>query len=124
MKIYYYSMTGNCESFLKHTGQPRVENIENVKEVNEPFVIVTGTVKFGETPAPVLDFLRAHSNYLVGVASSGNRNWGERFAKAGHNISQEFNVPLLLKFELRGQDKDVKLFNERIDQLDKLYRTK
>lgn len=124
MKIYYYSMTGNCESFLKHTGQPQVESIENVKEVNEPFVIVTGTVKFGETPAPVLDFLRSHSNYLVGVASSGNRNWGERFAKAGHNISQEFNVPLLLKFELRGQDKDVKLFNERIDQLDKLYRTK
>lgn len=124
MKIYYYSMTGNCESFLKHTGQPRVESIENVKEVNEPFVIVTGTVKFGETPEPVLNFLRSHSNYLVGVASSGNRNWGERFAKAGHNISQEFNVPLLLKFELRGQNKDVKLFNERIDQLDKLYRTK
>ena len=124
MKIYYYSMTGNCESFLKHTGQSQVENIENVKEVNEPFVIVTGTVKFGETPEPVLNFLRSHSNYLVGVASSGNRNWGERFAKAGHNISREFNVPLLLKFELRGQDKDVKLFNERIDQLDKLYRTK
>lgn len=120
MKIYYYSTTGNCKAFMRRTGQKNYESIENVtQKVNEPYIIVTGTIRFGEAPEQVLEFIDNNREYLQGVAASGNRNWGPNFAKAADVIAEKYNVPIISKFELRGQDKEVKQFNERIDEFDK-----
>lgn len=120
MKIYYYSMTGNTKSFLKRSKFDNYENINSVEEVNEPFIIATGTVKYGEVPLPVINFLENNSQYLRGVISSGNRNWGENFAKAGDVIAEKYNVPLIMKFELRGSQKQLEEFNERMDKFEKI----
>lgn len=120
MKIYYYSMTGNTESFLKRSKFDNFENINSVEDVNEPFVIATGTVKYGEVPLPVDNFLSRHSQYLKGVISSGNRNWGPNFAKAGDVIAEKYNVPLIMKFELRGSQKQLEEFNERMNKFEKI----
>ena len=120
MKIYYYSMTGNTKSFLKRSKFDNYENINLVEEVNEPFIIATGTVKYGEVPLPVINFLENNSQYLRGVISSGNRNWGENFAKAGDVIAEKYNVPLIMKFELRGSQKQLEEFNERMDKFEKI----
>ncbi len=48
------------------------------------------------------------------MAASGNRNWGLNFAKAGRTISEEYNVPLLMKFELHGKNKDVIEFKNKV----------
>lgn len=120
MKIYYYSMTGNTKSFLQRSKFDNYENINSVEEVNEPFIIATGTVKYGEVPLPVINFLENNSQYLRGVISSGNRNWGENFAKAGDVIAKKYNVPLIMKFELRGSQKQLEEFNERMDKFEKI----
>lgn len=120
MKIYYYSMTGNTKSFLQRSKFDNYENINSVEEVNEPFIIATGTVKYGEVPLPVINFLENNSQYLRGVISSGNRNWGENFAKAGDVIAEKYNVPLIMKFELRGSQKQLEEFNERMDKFEKI----
>ena len=51
------------------------------------------------------NLLEVNHQYIRGVAASGNRNWGLNFAKAGRTISEEYNVPLLMKFELHGKQK-------------------
>lgn len=120
MKIYYYSMTGNTESFLKRSTFTNYENITSIEDVNEPFIIATGTVNYGEVPLPVDNFLSCHSKYLKGVISSGNRNWGENFAKAGDVIAEKYNVPLIMKFELRGSQKELNQFNERMEKFERV----
>lgn len=59
-------------------------------------------------------FLEVNHQYIRGVAASGNRNWGLNFAKAGRTISEEYNVPLLMKFELHGKNKDVIEFKNKV----------
>lgn len=122
MNILYYSMTGNNKSFLAKTNyKDRIESIQNIDHnINEPFILVTSTVNFGEVPKPVQKFLDRHSQYLKAVVSSGNRNWGQNFGRAGDVISKKYNVPLLMKFEMRGTTQSVNEFNERMEKFEKL----
>lgn len=121
MKIVYYSLVGNVRRFLAKTELP-AQPIGDY-DVDEPFVIVTNTLGFGEVPEPVARFLVRNVLNLVGVASSGNRNWGENFGKAADTIGKVFDVPVLLKFELSGTDEDVRIFTERVREIDEIYRT-
>ncbi|EVS86487.1 class Ib ribonucleoside-diphosphate reductase assembly flavoprotein NrdI, partial [Staphylococcus aureus] len=55
MKIIYFSFTGNVRRFIKRTELENTLEItaENCMEpVHEPFIIVTGTIGFGEVPEP------------------------------------------------------------------------
>ena len=58
-------------------------------------------------PKEVQSFLEVNHHNLHAVAASGNRNWGQNFAKAGRTISEKYHVPLLMKFEVQGSNKDV-----------------
>lgn len=59
-------------------------------------------------------FLEVNHAQLQAVAASGNRNWGQNFAKAGRTISEEYNVPLLMKFEVQGTNNDVIEFKDKV----------
>lgn len=115
--IYYASLTGNVRRFIAKTGLP-AEEIKPGIIANERFVLVTYTIGLGEVPAVVADFLKENSEMLVGVAVSGNRNWGDFFGRAGDIIAKEYGVPLLLKFELAGTQDDVNKFKEKVIQCD------
>lgn len=41
-------------------------------------------------------------------------NWGNNFALAANTISQEYKIPILLKFELAGLDRDVNSFIQKV----------
>ena len=117
MKVVYYSFSGNVRRFISRAGIKDTFEItqDNCNEsVNEPYILVTGTIGFGEVPEPVQSFLEGNHQYIRGVAASGNRNWGLNFAKAGRTISEEYNVPLLMKFELHGKNKDVIEFKNKV----------
>lgn len=113
MKIYYDSLTGNTRKFAEKLPF-ETTSVAEVSEVNEPFILLTYTINFGEVPSSSREFLRKHGDYLIGVASSGNRNWGSNFGRAADLISQKYNVPILLKFELSGTKEDVRLLTERV----------
>lgn len=113
MRILYHSMTGNVRRFLAKTGFP-CGSIEVEKTVDEPFVLVTNTIGFGEVPAETAAFLERNGRFLCGVAASGNRNWGKNFAKAADRIAAAYCVPVICKFELGGTDADVLQFRERV----------
>lgn len=117
MMIVYYSLTGNVKRFIQKTKYTRTLTLEQAEGINEPYIIVTGTIGFGEIPDSVKQFLNRHSTNLMAVAASGNRNWGQNFARAGDLISSTYHVPLLMKFELHGNDKDVKEFNIKVEEI-------
>ena len=124
MKVVYFSFSGNVRRFIKRSELTDVMEItkDNCKDViNEPYILVTGTIGFGEVPQEVQSFLEVNHLNLRAVAASGNRNWGQNFAKAGRTIYESYNVPLLMKFEVQGTNKDVIEFKNKVGHFNEDY---
>lgn len=117
MLIAYASRTGNVRRFIGKTG---LESVEITPELvlDSPFVLVTYTTGFGEVPKLVNEFLAKNSKNMVGVAASGNRNWGNNYAKSADKISLFYNVPIIAKFEMSGTSKEVELFIKEVARIE------
>ncbi|MBB6637034.1 class Ib ribonucleoside-diphosphate reductase assembly flavoprotein NrdI [Cohnella thailandensis] len=113
MLIAYDSKTGNVKRFIRKLDLPAVQIDEQTK-LDEPFVLVTYTTGFGQPPAKVMSFLQHNHDRMVGVSASGNRNWGDGFAKSADLISQKYGVPVLMKFEMSGTSVDVEKFKREV----------
>lgn len=109
MLIAYDSRTGNVRRFVENLNMPSVQ-IEDEMTLNEPFVLVTYTTGFGQVPEKVTYFLERNHRRMIGVAASGNRNWGDNFAKSADLIAELYGVPVFGKFELAGTRHDVERF--------------
>jgi protein involved in ribonucleotide reduction len=117
MLLVYDSLTGNVQRFIRKIPQfPSVKITPNLV-VNEPFILVTYTINFGQVPQNTKQFLERNGHYLKGVASSGNRNWGTTYCKAADILSNTYHVPILLKFELSGTDNDIKQFIMEVENI-------
>lgn len=124
MKVVYFSFTGNVRRFIQRTELEDTLEITQANctdRIDEPYILVTGTIGFGEVPEPVQSFLNHNSEHLEAVAASGNRNWGQNFAKAGITISEYYQVPLLMKFEVQGTNSDVEEFKVKVGQVNEDY---
>lgn len=117
MLIVYDSMTGNVDKFVKKL-QMKYIKIHNELVVDEDFVLVTYTTGFGEIPKSVSDFLTKNHQHLRGVASSGNKNWKENFGLSADKIAKAYSVPIILKFELSGNQGDIIMFREKVASLE------
>lgn len=121
MLIVYDSKMGKTEKFVKKTKLPSIK-LSTELIMNEPFILVTyttgGRTEKPRPPESTLEFLKRNSNFLIGVASSGHRNWGkDRFAVAADIISKMYNVPLIHKFEMSGFPNDVTTFLEGVNKI-------
>ena len=54
---------------------------------------------------------------MIGVISTGNKNWGADYGLAGNKISKEYDVPLLHKLELSGSKKDKEIVDNIIENM-------
>lgn len=116
MLIVFDSRTGNVKRFVLKLGRECVQITEGLS-INQPFVLVTYTTGAGQVPLTTERFLKENGKWLLGVASSGNMNWGMRYGLAGDRIAEHYSVPLLCKFELSGTWKDVEKFNREVETL-------
>lgn len=129
MLIAYYSLTGNIRRFLKSMDLSDTHELYQITSANvrektdEPFILVTPTYGFGAVPDPVKEFLKVNSFHLLAVASSGNRNWGQDFARAGEYISNDYSVPLLMKFELHGNAEEREQFLLELERVGELHES-
>lgn len=121
MLIVYDSLTGNVKRFMNKLRGYETKKITPNLIVNEAYILVTYTIGFGETPELTQDFLEWNHKHLIGVATSGNRIWGNNFTKSAITISKQYDVPIIHRFELSGTDKDVKIFTQEVDRIDKQY---
>ncbi|MDF2935399.1 MAG: NrdI protein [Paenibacillaceae bacterium] len=116
MLIVYDSRTGNVRRFVARLDR-RAIPVAEAGELQEPFVLVTYTTGFGQVPDSTARFLLQNGHRLAGVAASGNRNWGDGFAKAADRVGAQYRVPVLGRFELSGTSKEAAQFLQELDQL-------
>lgn len=115
MKVIYDSKTGNVERFVKKLPFPCF-SVKEVDKLDEPFILITFTTGIGQCPDTSLNFLEVNGEHLKGVIGSGNRVWGKRFCAAADIISAEYNVPVLYKFELSGDNHDVETVVKEVNK--------
>lgn len=139
LNFIYISLSGNTEYFvnqLKKKLQNEYEiNLINVKQlvkdridffkVDKSFIVFVPTYLEGGNgidnghneilTTSLREFVRSYENYknCIGVIGSGNKNFNNQYCLTAKQYSQEFKVPFLADFELRGNNKDI----ERIGNL-------
>ncbi len=117
MTIVYDTLTGMTKRFCKRLGYPMIDiNEYDQQPVEGEIILVTRSIHFGLVTEMTEAFLYKHYHQVVGVAVSGNRNWGELYGAAGDKISRAFNIPLICKFEGSGFPNDVRLVKEYIEE--------
>ncbi|MDV3166840.1 MAG: class 1b ribonucleoside-diphosphate reductase subunit alpha [Vigna little leaf phytoplasma] len=127
MKIVYDGYEkGNIFYFVKQIEKKgyKIEEIKKFKNTEEDIFLVTKTVKFGEVSEVTNSFLKKYFSFVIGLAVSGNKNFGNNFGKAGELISQKFNIPLILKFEGQGFNEDVLFLTEWLENYKKNKKQK
>ncbi|OME55576.1 ribonucleotide reductase assembly protein NrdI [Paenibacillus odorifer] len=111
--IIYDSLTGNVQRFIEKLDMRSIK-ITPELFIDEPFVLITYTIGFGEVPKSIKRFLESNHRYLRGTIGSGNRNWGKFYCGAAETISMQYDVPLLHKFELSGNVNDVEKIKQEV----------
>ena len=117
MLVVYASKTGNVARFVQRLGVEALRIQSGTELIKRPALLITYTTGFGQAPVEVLRFVEANRPYLLGVAVSGNRNWGANFARAGEVLFERYGLPVVHKFELSGSEKDVEVVREVIHAL-------
>jgi protein involved in ribonucleotide reduction len=116
--IYYDSKTGNVERFVNRLKLHRDWSIQKIDASCQPLHaghLITYTTGFGEVPLSTLRFLEENSKMIKSVTSSGNKNWGPNYGLAATKISAQFNLPVLMQFELSGTMADIQKFIDNIE---------
>jgi protein involved in ribonucleotide reduction len=119
MKVAFASMTGKVKEFAGNLDFDTI-HIKYETVIDEPFVLITYTIRFGEVPDEVEEFLKHNSDNLVAVVGSGDTIWGNNFCKGARTISQRYNIPLLHTFEKSGLKSDLAIVTEKIKEMERM----
>lgn len=106
MTIIFDSLTGQTKRFATSLGFDAIHIKLYEGEPKDNLFLVTRSINFGQIPETTKNFLDSYKNHVVGVAVSGNKNWGENYGKAGDKIEAQYKIPLILKFEGSGFKSD------------------
>lgn len=122
--VYFSSVTDNTHRFVQKLDLPNVRIPLRLKDepliVNEPYVLVCPTYGGGVSltgensrpvPRQVIRFLNNEHNrsFIRAVVAGGNSNFGADFGKAGEVISAKCKVPYVYRFEMIGNEDDVRI---------------
>lgn len=129
--VYFSSATGNTHKFVEKLGikSARIPLRRKDPEliVDEPYVLICPTYGGGVSihgdharpvPPQVIRFLNNEHNrsFIRGVIAAGNLNFGTDYCKAGDIIAAKCKVPYLYRFELMGNDEDVRIVQQGLEQ--------
>lgn len=104
--IVYASRTGNVKSIVEKLSLPATEIKEGLL-IQCPYILLTYTDKLGDIPDAVRLFLADNHSLCLGVAGSGNSNFGhQNFCGSVDKIHAQFGIPVICKMEMRGFQKD------------------
>lgn len=123
MVIVYDSLTGMGKKVALKLQRP-IYDINDDFDSNEYVLLLTRSHNFGQVTEQATNFLQKHSDKVVGVAVSGNRNWGANYGAAGDKISKEYNIPLVTKYEGLGFKEDIDHIMQWIENTEKTLKEK
>lgn len=129
--VYFSSATENTHRFVEKLGLP-AKRIPLYKKdepliVNEPYVLICPTYGGGVSlnhenvrpvPVQVIRFLNnEHNRSLIRcVVAGGNTNFGADYGVAGDMIARKCKVPYVYRFELMGNDEDVRILRSGLEE--------
>jgi len=122
MLIVYDSLTGNVRRFVEKLHKFSSVRIEDGLQIEEPFILVTYTTGLGFIPDLTQKFLETNAANMQGVASSGNKNFGNYYGLAADLIAEQYQIPIIHKFEFAGLPSDVDQFTKGVEGHE-AYRT-
>lgn len=111
--LYYDSKTGNVQRFINKVTQItgwEAHKIGESVEIQEFGHLITYTTKIGSVPDKTKEFMDNYADKIYSVTSSGNTNWGKNFGLAANKVSEGYDIPLAMKFELSGTMEDINRF--------------
>ena len=115
--VYWSSNSGGTRRVAEALNTNTVE--PSGYDGTSPYVLMCPTYdqpRGGFTPKPVQQFLEEHAHLMVGVIGLGNRNFGEKYCQAAHDISKQFNVPVLWRIEIMGSQEDLTVVDSGMKQ--------
>ena len=115
--VYWSSNSGGTRRVAEALNTDTVELADY--DGTSPYVLMTPTYdqpRGGFTPKPVQQFLDKHAHLMVGVIGSGNRNFGDHYCQAAHDISKQFNVPVLWRIEIMGSQEDLAIVDSGMSE--------
>ena len=105
--VYWSSNSGGTRRVAEALNTDAVELSDY--DGTSPYVLACPTYdqpRGGFTPKPVQQFLEEHAHLMVGVLGLGNRNFGEKYCQAAHDISKQNNVPIVHRIDIMGTADD------------------
>ena len=143
LTFVYISLSGNTESFVSRLQtylliqnpsltihlidiKSLVKEEQDFFLLNKPYVTFVPTYLEGGNgidngdveilTTDVRDFMAYGENafYCLGVVGSGNRNFNHQYCLTAQQYSQQFSVPVLDTFEMRGMQNDVERIAHKI----------
>ena len=115
--VYWSSNSGGTRRVAEALDTDTVELSDY--DGTSPYVLMTPTYdqpRGGFTPKPVQTFLNKHAANMIGVIGSGNRNFGDYYCQAAHDISKQFNVPVLWRIDIMGTVDDYRTIDGGMTQ--------
>ncbi len=117
MKIVYASRTGNCESIINRLGIDNLMIQTGEETVKEDVILLTYTDGYGLVPTEVEEFVEKNKKYIKGVIGSGDTSFGEAYCGAAVTISEQLNIPLIMKIENTGTDEDIENLKKKLEEI-------
>ena len=121
MKIVYMSMLGNTRRFVEKLEMPSLELSDQnaFTEIHEPFILIAPTYEIEATDI-LNDFLETEDNisFCQGVVGGGNRNFNDLFCFTAEDISLDYDIPILHRFEYQGSEHDVNKVKEIVTEIE------
>ncbi|KAF1300776.1 MULTISPECIES: class Ib ribonucleoside-diphosphate reductase assembly flavoprotein NrdI [Enterococcus] len=135
LTILYISISGNTRSFAQRLQKYAQEHtadeapVIQLKEIHENSVLAAETAPFFVFVPTYLeggngvdngdheiltesmrDYLAFQENYryCLGVVGSGNKNFNRQYCLTAKQYAQQFQIPFLADYELRGTNEDLK----------------
>lgn len=114
--IVYKSLGGNVRKFVKNLGLPSFEiNGDNIYsyEHTDSFVLIAPTYEEYMLD-DMFDFMEDNHEKCIGIIGSGNYNFADLYIFTAKDLSEKYNIPILLDFENSGNKKDIEKVKDLI----------
>ena len=116
MIVVYDSLTGMGKRFALSISKDAID-INDIDILQEECILITRSFGFGNIPEETKVFLDSNKDMVLGVAVTGNKNWGSLYGNAAKLINQEYGIPIIHVFEGSGFEKDRQIVREFIDEV-------
>lgn len=125
MKIVYATLTNQVTTFLKKYKEVHeIETIEidpskEIGIIDDKFILLLPSYEEFPFYDEVDDILLDNLENCMGIIGTGNINYDKLYMVTAKIVSKKYKLPLLYGFEFAGNDRDIKLVNQIISDLEK-----